>query len=326
MPTKAEIKKGNGIEDLFRGFAAGKPEETRKIAVDESLFGSLIEQYAGFLDLEIPVEEEEAAEEDRVFKLTHDVKQILDPDAIYLFLQTITGYENHENYGFYTGYFISKLMQNSYGAGYNDFTLNTISPINVAGIGSFLKGRKEDPIRLTVDSDVGYGCGMNSKYLVACVKGSAGMDLGASADRCVFDVRGNTGDYCGYGAVKSVFNILGDVGLQCGKEAEESEFNIKGNVEGSIGHEAKNSILRLRGSIGASCGWYAENCIFDIESGPDQEWAWFRDSNTCTLKTSNYDTLQKLLKRVTMRNKIIYVHKDGREETFKEFGEESELR
>ena len=67
-------------------------------------FDSLMKKYEHFLGLEYRKRELEK----------NRLQTVLLPSHINLFLQSTLSYEDHQNYQMYTGFFISKFIQNSY--------------------------------------------------------------------------------------------------------------------------------------------------------------------------------------------------------------------
>ena len=174
--TTTEIKKGKGIEDLFKGFIPVKPEELKEIEVAEGRFQGLMGEYERFLDMEC------GDLDNRLNKIT----DILTPTDINLFLQTTIRHEQHKNYDWATGHFISELIQNSYDAGHNDFTLSTTALKRIHNLGSYLEGTKKRPLEITIKGNIGYSCG-------------------CSAKNAAFNIKGNARDSCGFCAENSTF-------------------------------------------------------------------------------------------------------------------------
>ena len=181
MNSTAQIKKGKGIEGLFEGFTAGKPEEEKPIEVAEGRFQELREKYEKFLDAKITPWNDM---DDERRKIT----DLLMPEDINKFLQITIQYEQHRQYCWRTGYFISRLVQNSYTAGHNEFILDTTALKEIDYLGSRLEGTKERPIELTI-------------------KGNAGSNFGFWSKDATFNIIGNARDYCGWGVENSTFKI-----------------------------------------------------------------------------------------------------------------------
>ncbi len=179
--------------DRYKG--VGKPEEKKEAAPTDSKLEATLRRF----------------EEDLEFEFPERLRQILTPEEINQFLQNTIQYESHENYSAVTGSFISELIQNSYAAGHNKFTLNTRSlaqPLN--WLGQFLKGEENSPIEVIVDGDVGEYCGDSSKHVVFDIRGNAGGLFGQFAQYSSFTVHGSVNGKVAEGAEKSTFHLHGD--------------------------------------------------------------------------------------------------------------------
>ena len=199
MPTAAPIKKGGGIDEILKGQTPGKLDVEKEPAVARrEEFETLLLKYELALELDISPRE----------KYLREMKKtvgVLTPEEIDLFLQTTVRYENHEKYCSSTGYFISRLIQDSYDAGHNDFTLNTKGLRGLDKLCTELKGKKKNPLKVTINGNAGNCCGEDSK-------------------RSLFYIEGNAGDDCGRVSKKSVFCVSGDVGSKCGSWSKKSTF------------------------------------------------------------------------------------------------------
>ena len=109
------------------------------------------------------------------------------------------------------GHFISKLIQNSYEAGHNDFFFNTVNSTNVHKLGIRLKGSKETPIRINIEGDVGIYCGGYSDFVDIKINGNAGHYLGSSTIYSNFEAK-NVENLCGYCSNRSTIVVHGEFG------------------------------------------------------------------------------------------------------------------
>ena len=341
MPTTAEIKKGKGIDDLFRGFDAEKPEEEKPIeVVGADRFKALTAAYERLLEVETIPEADEEME-----KMT----LVLTPNDINAFLQTIFRYEQNIKYSWRTGELISKLIQNSYNAGYNDFNLSTVNLKKIHDVGIELKGRKEQPIRITVIGNTGDHCGIRSKNLIYHIQGNTGDNYGHRSEDSIFTVQGNTSNTCGWGAKNSTFNIQGNTGNSCGASSEnltvhiqgsagtvcgyqsiDSTYNIQGSTADRCGFRSVNSAFCIKGDTGSDCGSVSRKSIFKIQGKIGDKCG--NDAEHSIFKTSNKETLEKMLEYVPERivifpgvrtyksgNRVVFIHPDGREEVMRDY-------
>jgi len=178
-----EIQKGKGIEGLVR--STYSPEEEKGFQAVDNKFVPLLERYRVYLD-----NGHQPVVPPLMYKSTKDVTGVLTPGEVNVFLQSTVLYEGHKFYKLDTGIFISRLVQNSYNAGYNDFHFDVSAIGGPEHLCSFLIG--EEPIRITVEGDVGYGFGGDSKKIVV-------------------NITGDGGNYCGYKTEDSTFSIEGNV-------------------------------------------------------------------------------------------------------------------
>jgi len=276
------LQKAKGPFSAYEGLKA--PEEKGKEKIEGSiLFEGLeevLKQYEDVLDNNLNLDE---------------VKAILTPEQINTFLQATIPYEAHKNYAENTGYFITKLIQNSYDAGNNGFKLNTNTlPTAINYIGLKLEGKKDKPLELLVEGDVGYLCGYAAKYSTISIAGDAGNWCGAEAKHSKINIAGDAGNWCGDGAKYSTISIAGNAGNWCGDGAKYSTISIAGNAGDCCGEWADYSTISIAGDVGGGCG---------------------RDAKCSVFKTPNRKTLKKLKQWVAKGegNKLYFINPDGSE-------------
>ena len=194
----AEIKKGKGIEDLFKGFTPVKPEEEKDIEVAEGRFQGLMEKYERYLDLEYSPKND-------LWPELNEITDILTPADINTFLQLTIQHEQHKKYCVRTGRVILKLIQNSYDAGHNNFTFDTTALKEIDDFGSDLEGTEERPIEITITGNTGDWCGCLSKHLTYKITGNTGEGCGRESKNSTFEISGNTGEGCGKYSTFSTF-------------------------------------------------------------------------------------------------------------------------
>lgn len=173
------ITRSNGIEGLVEGYVPGVVEEDRIEVAGEDRFAELLEKYVGYLSVPDFGQDHEVIEK--------SITEILTPEEIDAFLQATAAYEDQEWFKEKTGFFISRLLQNSYNHSYNNFSLNmeNIYPVNY--ICFKLTGTKERPIMVTIEGNVGYCLGFCSQG-DSCftIKGNVGEGSGVRAQRSTF--------------------------------------------------------------------------------------------------------------------------------------------
>src|SRR3989344_3147907 len=170
-------------------------------------------------------------------------KIVLNPNQINVFLQVIIEKESKQKIMHWgTGLYLSKLIQDSYNAGNNDFTLNT-GDTQINCLGYKIKGsKKKQIIQIKINGNVGNWCGLNTQNSTFNIKGNVGDECGKKARHSTFTIEGDVGGSCGDLVKYSVFKIKGCAGEKCGSCAIYSMFNVEGNVGDECGEYVKNTI------------------------------------------------------------------------------------
>jgi len=142
-----------------------KAEQEQKIEIElDEKIERMMEQYR-------PIKTKEDSDEviEEVESLDYET---LEPTQIDILLQRIIQKtKNHT-----TGIFLSQIIQKSYAAGHNNFTLTTKETL-IHSLGNGLKGLSENPIQITIQGNASYWCGVGS-------------------ENCTYNITGNTGDWC----------------------------------------------------------------------------------------------------------------------------------
>lgn len=95
---------------------------------------------------------------------------------------------NRDDSYYFLGRYVSLMIQKSYQAGFNDFYINS-DEIKADYLPCFLKGRKEEPLRIHVDGDLGHKCGIQMENVNLIVDGSVGDSFSGDSSQCLFDVK-----------------------------------------------------------------------------------------------------------------------------------------
>ncbi|MFH1637424.1 MAG: hypothetical protein ABIB71_03295 [Candidatus Woesearchaeota archaeon] len=212
------------VDDIFSGYSKLETPEERK---EHKVEGSLM--FEGFEELVRQYEEILATKEwDNLQKLLAKNRIILEPEEINRFLQATIGYESHKLYCDRTGFFITRLIQNSNDAGNNKFILSTKALAKeLRAIGYNLRGKHDRPLEIRVDGNTGGWCGFEAQNIRQIyIGGNAGGDCGYKAkDIGKIHIAGNSGGWCGSWAenIKEIY-IGGEAGAYCGHEAENLAF------------------------------------------------------------------------------------------------------
>ena len=174
----SEIKKGKGINDVVRGITPGRVEDERRVeVVDENEFSELMDKCFKFVD-------------DDNYRHLYDPDKlraslrgyVLTPSQINYFLQATIELESCKGYAHSVCRFMRPLIQNSYDAGHNGFTLNTKDLPLIGSVGWSLKGTEDRLLMLGVEGDAGNILGLGARHACFTLNGNyVGDNLGSTA-------------------------------------------------------------------------------------------------------------------------------------------------
>ncbi|HII15423.1 MAG TPA: hypothetical protein HA362_03850 [Nanoarchaeota archaeon] len=107
-----------------------------------------------------------------MYKLKHKIKHkikdkvsiALTPEQIAIFLSATRQYETINYYSRNTGLFVTRLVQNSYKRGYNNFHIDLNGLLRIDYLGYNLQGREENPICLDIKGTAGDYLGKIASY------------------------------------------------------------------------------------------------------------------------------------------------------------------
>jgi formylmethanofuran dehydrogenase subunit C len=202
-----------------------------------------------------------------------------------------------------TSLYLTTLIQNSYTYGhYNDFKLTT-GDSKLVNIGLELQGSKDKRIILTLDGNVGYGCGEEAEYTVFSILGDGGEMCGEYVKHSEFSIRGNVGWRCGEEAEHSDFSIQGNADWGCGLDAKHSRFNIKGNAGNGCGRVAENSNFSIRGNAGDLCGAGAKHSYFNIYGNAGKRCG--EEAKYCNFIVHSRELFERLKKDLRPINRVV---------------------
>ena len=179
-----------------------KPEGLEKIVVtkDEDV------EKAVRIYHDLNYEELQYSAWDDIKKRYHCMKlPMLTPAQIDFTLQhiinkTTTQQTNHH----ITGLYITHLIQESYNAGNNNFTINT-KDTNINCLADKLAGTKKQPLQLTIQGNTGNNCGYNIKHSQLTIQGNTRNNCGHSIKHSIIVIKGSAGYWIGRDAKKSIF-------------------------------------------------------------------------------------------------------------------------
>lgn len=154
--------------DKYAGEGIGGNEEAKKL---ENNFEELIQKYASSYDWSSAVDD---------FEELKSVKAVLSPLEISALSQALILKNISRSHA---GIFLSRLIQNSYDSGHNDFTIMAEEPTSLDHLGYKLKGGFFKPLKITLK---GYAMryAVNASYLDFTIKGD--VHSHSNARHCTF--------------------------------------------------------------------------------------------------------------------------------------------
>ncbi len=168
------ITRKRGIDHLVSGYSPGKVEGEKEVEENPDIAAAFA-QYKEMLRVS------DIARGDLIKEL--DI--ILNPRQVEAFVLR-TSPDHHLPNFFYSGEFFSKLIQNSYEAGYNDFNFDTQNRI-IHYLPYNCQGSKERPLSLTIHGELGIGFADNVEHLNIALHGTLGYKRFARyAFHCTF--------------------------------------------------------------------------------------------------------------------------------------------
>jgi len=245
------IQKGNGIEGLIRGHPIVL-DHAADINHNGPDFTALNEKFDKYI--------ESCARYLRGAPLP-ELTEVLSPLEINAFLQDTIRHDEHPYYE-YTGPFLSRLIQASFDAGYNNFELDTRNIKEINGLCTYLIGPY--PVNVKVNGNVGDAFGTYSENATFVIEGNAGIGLGMETNNCTFTAK-DVSSACGRESVDSTFFVK-DTQNGCGHGSKNSSFTIR-NTQGDCGIHSKNSIFNIEGDYGPFLGRKSIGSTFTVNGG-----------------------------------------------------------
>ena len=142
-----------------------------------------------------------------------------------------------------TGAYVSYLIEKSYAAGNNNFVLHTKDAV-IDHIGVDIGGTKTEPLRLTIEGNVGARSLLFATYANITVNGNIGEKSVVDANHTSITANGNVGDYCFFSVKNTTGAFYGTVGVNLAVDAENSDLAIYGTVGNKVGLRSKNCTFR----------------------------------------------------------------------------------
>ncbi len=171
------------MDNLINGYSPQKVEEEQSLPKRTGMM-QLFQKYKKLHPLQLSW--------DCFTQEENHVDEVLTPREINAFLQ-VTPHYCDRDYTESTGLFISRLIQNSYKAGHNDFLLDTQTLPQIDNLGCYLKGKYNDRISICVIGDVGNSSATKASYLDLTIQGNASYLLGKFSSHTDITVHGDVG-------------------------------------------------------------------------------------------------------------------------------------
>ena len=219
---KAAIKKGKSLEDSLSGHTAQVIESESKVeTVGENVLVEVVQNFEKFLEKDIP--EDETFELDK--KPFLGIPYVLSNHELNAFLQATPHLKDNEDYKRYLGYFISKLVDNAFIAGHNNYQIDLVDlpPLN------------EVCLELR-DRDLGYP-------LVVNVVGNVDSNFAWGSEKCRINFEGNADSFFGACVKDSEIYVRGNIGFYAFDNLTDSTVRIEGDFQ-SFGYNMSDNIFK----------------------------------------------------------------------------------
>ena len=219
------------LDRILEGLNPDSVEEKKPLPVEQSDFSDVLRQYRAFNEWK-PTPEEMGPYHflDANLKRTAKIKIILPPSAINALFHSII---THDHDADKMTFFISRLIQNSYNAGYNDFFLQTLDE-ETNYLCRNLQGTKDNPLKVTVTGNGTFHLGGESQHIFLTVYGDA-WGLGAGVRDSTFILDGDDLGYLGWhsddsmtsdGSLRSTYVLKGKIGPSTGRFCDNCTFKV----------------------------------------------------------------------------------------------------
>jgi hypothetical protein len=187
----AEMRRGNGIDDLLSSMTPGEVEEQQDVHVEgEHPHKEVLELYTKRLGDLGPNQ----INKFDIRRAVRVVDFVLRPDEIESFLLSTIPHEGHIGYAAFTGAFITRLIEKSYKEGHNNFVLRTdLCEKPLCYVGSFISGKKERPLNIKVFGSLGAECAGLAAWSNYSISGDAGYCYGSSSRNSTHYIGGDIG-------------------------------------------------------------------------------------------------------------------------------------
>ncbi len=191
--------------------------------------------------------------------------EVLKPAGIQLFYDTLVKKVHELRYtlppysSMMKEQLITRLIQESYHAGHNDFFIDFGQEKDTNSFGKSLKGMEGNILSIGVMGDKFGSVFKNAAYVNANIQGK-GLGVGYDSYRSLFSVI-DGGSFFGNSAKESTFHCK-TVQPFCGYDATDCAFYIEDRAEHFFGAYATRSKFILKGNVGLQAGSGSYGCTF----------------------------------------------------------------
>ncbi len=235
--------KPKDLKNILGDLEEPTAEKKLKVERDEVLDEIVSRIHAGF--------ERQLSRDWDAPKVINFEKDKIPPQAISRFADSIFAYKDEKEF-LNTAYeFIIKLIQNSYNAGHNDFSLrlpwqNYYCGNRIVGPA----GTPEKKLRIEIKNGVGEFAFFGAENISVKITGSAAYNLGSRSCDSDFTVLGNVKDHCGYEAAKVSYEICGNADEFMLSWSKDCKALVHKNAGKFCGAFAKNPNITVLGRVG----------------------------------------------------------------------------
>ncbi len=320
MNHLSEAKRGRGIDELIAQLVPQSVEDKPRITVVPGT-ASLLGQYRAMFYAGLTRDDKWLRREElkKIQEYTRDVKSVLSPAEITGFFEQTKDQAEQFHYGAFTGLFLTKLIQNSYNAGYNRFSIDTRwiphdwehRVMEISYLGHRLRGREGNLLRLKVTGSLWKQNAAYAQYLHMNVTRGADK-FGPRAKNCELtaskaNTLGSGARYCQFKAVSA-----SDVG----KGAKHSSFYLSDRAGGVYAGEGCTVYV---GKGGADCAFVKgaqvtiEGKVRDVGGVNGSKVTVHNDVDTCGIrsKDSEFEIFRSARRVCVYSKRSKYkIHKD----------------
>jgi hypothetical protein len=245
----------------------------------------------------------------------------LTKDEINQFLKLAKTYEANDSFCHLLGLFSGKLVTNSYNADNNDFVFD-LTNYNYKRILYGIKGKKDNPVKISItsnvperflndchyiniviDGNVGYHSLSGSKHVSLKINGDVSSNFGDWARNLDVKINGNVGNYFG-NASKHIFaKIKGDVGSHFGKFSKNLSSIIGGNTERNFASRSEKLSAIIKGDAQDFFGNDSHELLAFVEGKIESDYAYFVRNISSGKKVSKHKKYKNLKKEINARFK-----------------------